>query len=253
MCLDNVTNSRFSKLQYLYSNHKKIAYPVLKDMFESNIADLRLNSEHDEFLDVTALLLIKTHKDKTILPTIVDTIFFRNRKGLFTHDLIWAFFQAGDPYSLMLIANYLASEEINDVRLARKLLNFVPSIDMTKKQCSRKQYMDFFYWIKENYLFLYFTGESFQRTNNPKPYIVALDAKYLCRGVSLYTGKPFIPYTEKENNLLGYFNALDDYNKLLLSRFSLNLHYKNIYLWRSWINHSLVKQINIAEARSGSK
>ena len=170
---------------------------------------------HDEFLDVTAMLLIKVHKDKTILPIIVDMIFFRNREGLFNHDLIWAFFQARDPYSLMLIANYLGSEDVKDVKLACKLLDFVPSIDMTMGKDSKKQYIAFFNWLKENYPFLYFTGESFQRTSKPIPYIVALDAKYLCRQVSLYTGKPLIPYTEKENNLLGYFNNLDENNKLL--------------------------------------
>ena len=248
MCLDNVTNSSFSKLQYLYSNHKEITYPVLKDMFENCIAHHRLSNENDEFLDIAASLLIKTHKDKTILPTIVDNIFLRNRKGLFTHDLIWAFFQARDPYSLMLIANYLESDEINDVKLAFKLLDFVPSIDITKDEDNKKQYMAFFYWLRENYPFLCFTGESFQRSSNPIPYVVSLDAKYLCKRISLYTCKTFIPYTEKENNLLAYFSNLDNDNKLLLSKFSLRIHYENIYLWKSWISNSITKQISIAKA-----
>ena len=102
----------------------------------------------------------KVYNDKTILPTIVDTIFFRNRKGLFTHDLIWAFFQARDPYSLMLIANYLYSEDIKDVKLACKLLDFVPSIDMTMGKDSKKQYRDLFYWLEENYpLFIFYGGK----------------------------------------------------------------------------------------------
>ena len=250
MRLYNIDTSSFSKIEYLYSNHKKIVYPILKAMFEGGIAQNGLNNEQDEFLDVASLLLIKVHKDKTILPIIVDMIFSRNREGLFTHDLIWAFFQARDPYSLMLIANYLGSEDINDVKLACKLLDFVPSIDMTTGKCSKKQYKAFFYWLEENYPFLYFTGESFQRTSKPIPYIVALDAKYLCKQVSLFTGKPFIPYTEKENNLLGYFNVLDKSNKLLLSKFSLRIHNENIYLWKSWINHSIIRQISIAKARS---
>ncbi|MBN4049417.1 hypothetical protein JYT70_00770 [bacterium AH-315-N14] len=152
----------------------------------------------------------------------------------------------------MLIANYLISEDVNDVKLACKLLDFVPSIDMTMEKSSEKQYISFFYWLKENYPFLYFTGESFQRTSKPIPYIVALDAKYLCKQVSLYTAKPFIPYTAKENSLLYYFNDLDESNKLLLSSFSLRIHYENIYLWKSWINYSIIKQISIAEARLGT-
>ena len=253
MYLDNINSSNFSKIQYLYSKHMELGYPVLKGMFERGIAENGLNNEHDEFLDVVALLLIKTHKDKTILPLIVDMIFFRNRKGLFTHDLIWAFFQARDPHSLMLIANYLISEDVNDVKLASTLLDFVPSIDMTMGKSCEKQYIAFYYWLEENYPFLYFTGESFQRTSKPIPYIVALDAKYLCKQVSLYTSETFIPYTVKENSLLYYFNDLDESNKLLLSSFSRVMHYENIYLWKSWINQSTTKQISIAEARLGSE
>ena len=247
MYLDSVNTSISSKIEYLHSNHKEISHSDLKDMFEKGIAQHGLSNQHDEFLDLTAILLIKTHKDKTILHTIVDMIFFRNREGLFTHDLIWAFFQAREPYSLMLIAKYLDSDDVDDVKLARKLLDFVPSIDMTVGEGS-KQHKAFFYWIKENYSFLYFTGESFQRTSKPIPYIVVLDAKYLCRRVSLYTKKPLIQYTAKEKNLLGYFNNLDENKKLLLSRFSLRIHYESIYLWKSWIKHSINKQIRIAKA-----
>lgn len=249
MCSDNINTSSFSKIEYLYSNYREIGYPVLKGMFERGLAQQGLSNENDEYLDATAVLLIKFHKDKTILPIIVDMIFFRNREGLFTYDLIWAFFQARDPYSLMLIANYLRSENVYDVELACKLLDFIPSIDMSMVKGSKKQYIGFFNWLEENYPFLYFTGESFQRTSKPKPYIVALNAKYLCRRVSLYTGEPFTPYTEKENNLLDYFNNLDNETKLLLSRFSLRTHYENIYLWKSWINNSITQQISTAEAR----
>ncbi|MFT5874500.1 MAG: hypothetical protein ACI8WT_003470 [Clostridium sp.] len=249
MGLDSINTSSFSKSEYLGSNYREMAYPVLKGMFERGIVQYGLNDENDEFLDLTAILLIKIHKDKTILPIIVDMIFFRNRAGLFTHDLIWAFFQARDPYSLMLIANYLGSEDVNDVKLACKLLEFVPSIDMTMVKGSKKQYIDFYNWIEENYPFLYFTGESFQRTSKPKSYSIALDAKYLYRRISLYTGEPFIPYTARENNLLGYFNNIDEDNKLLLATCSLGIHHENIYFWDLWINHSITNQIRIAETR----
>lgn len=252
MCLDAINTSRFSKIEYLYSNHKTIVYSDLKNMFESGLIQHGLSNEHDEFLDITATLLINKHNDKTILPTIVDMIFYRNREGLFTHDLIWTFFQAKDPYSLMLIANFLNSKDVCDVKLSCKLLDFVPSIDMILGECGKKQYMDFYYWLKENYPFLYFTGESFQRTSKPIRYIVALDAKYLCRRVSLDTGKSAIPLTEKENRLLFHFNGLDDDNKLLLSNFSFKSHYENIYLWRSWINSSFDKQISIAKSILGA-
>ena len=248
MSLKDMNTSGLSKMQYLYSNYNKIDYLILKDMFERGIYQYRISNEDDEILDVTALLLIKIHKDKSILPNIVHMIFSKNRKGLFTHDLIWAFFQAKDPHSLMLIANYLGSDDENDVKLACKLLDFAPTVDMMVGKGSAKQYTSFLHWIEENYSFLYFTGESFQRTSKPIPYIVALDAKYLCRKVSLNSGKSLIPYTEKEMDLLGYFNNLDEDTKLLLSRHSFKIHYENIYLWESWINYSINKQISIAEA-----
>ena len=46
----------------------------------------------------------------------------------------------------MLIANYLHSENVIDVKLACKLLDFVPSIDMTIEKDSKNQYIAFFYW-----------------------------------------------------------------------------------------------------------
>ena len=251
MQIDNIRNSSISTLSYLYTNYRKITYPDLKEIFEICLLNRDISDEHDEILDVTASLLIKTHNDKTILPTIVDTIFSRNRKGLFNHDLIWAFFQARDPYSLMLVANYLNSEDTDDVKLAEKLLDFVPSIDMTRSCDSKNQYLSCFYYLKENYPFLYFTGESFQRESNPKPYAIAIDAKYLNKRVSVNTGIPFIPLTQKENNLSNYFNKLDDENKQLLSNFSLKTQHENKYLWRSWINQSIIKQINMAEASPG--
>ncbi|MCB2296037.1 hypothetical protein LGK95_21535 [Clostridium algoriphilum] len=249
MSLDSKNTADYSKIKHLYSNYKEITYPVLKDMFVAGLTRHGLSDEDDEFLDVTATILTKFHKDKTILPTIVDMIFFRNREGLFTHDLIWAFFQARDPYSLMLIANYLNSDDINDVKLACKLLDFVPSIDMNIEKDNKKQYMDFFNWLKENYSYLHFTGESYQRTSKPVPYIVALDAKYLCRQVSINTGKPFLPLTKRESNLLSRFYNLGEYKQLLLSKYSLRIYYENINLWKSWINHSITKQINIAESK----
>ncbi|MBN4049357.1 hypothetical protein JYT70_00775, partial [bacterium AH-315-N14] len=60
--------------------HMELGYPVLKGMFERGIAQHGLSNEQDEFLDVAAILLIKIHKDKTILPIIVDMIFLETEK-----------------------------------------------------------------------------------------------------------------------------------------------------------------------------
>ena len=246
MYMGNRNDLSLSEIEYLQADYRNVSHATLKGMFERGISQLGLSNENDELLDIEALLLTKVHKDKTILPIIVDMIFSRNRKGLFTHDLIWAFFGARDPYSLMLVANYLDSEHIEDVKLACKLLDFVPELDMDMGKDSKIQYFAFLYWLEENYPFLYFTGESFQRSSKPIPYRVALDAKYMYRQISVYTGEPLIPLTEKENTILGYFNNLDEENKLLLSKFSIRIHYENIYLWKSWINNSITQQISIA-------
>ena len=204
-----------------------------------------------KYEDVTTLLLTNIQNDKTLLPIVIDTIFYRNQNGYFTDDLVWAFFEARYPHSLMLIANYLNSSNIKDVKLACKLLDFIPSIDMSINNDSKKQYIDIFNWLNENYPFLYFTGESFQRTSKPIPYVVTLDLKYLCIKVSIHTGEPLIHLTKRENYLSALFNNLSEYNKLLLSTFSVRIHNKNIYLWQSWINQSINKQIIIAKARLG--
>jgi hypothetical protein len=245
MYMGNRNDLSLSEIEYLQADYRDVSHATLKGMFERGIFQQGLSND-DELLDIEALILTKVHKDKTILPIIVDMIFSRNRKGLFTHDLIWAFFGARDPYSLMLVANYLNSENIEDVKLACKLLDFVPELDMDTGKDSKKQYVSFLYWFKENYPFLHFTGESFQRSSKPIPYRVALDAKYLYRQVSVYTGEPLIPLTEIENTILGYFNNLDEENKLLLSKVSIRIHYEDVYSWKTWINSSITKQISIA-------
>jgi hypothetical protein len=206
---------------------------------------------YEDYSEIASILLTRGYKDKTILPIIVDLIFSKNRRGLFNHDLIWIFFEAREPFSLMLVANYLGSKDTEDLKLAHKLLDFVPCIGMPRGNDFKIQYMAFVYWLQENYPFLYFTGESFQRTSKPMPYRVILDAKYLCKEVSLHTGEVLIPLSENDKLLASNFNNLYEDNKLLLSKFSVRIHEENIHLWNSWINRPVAKQISIAKARIG--
>lgn len=206
---------------------------------------------YEDYSEIAAILSARGYKDKKILPIIVDLIFLKNRRGLFNHDLIWIFFEAIEPYSLMLVANYLGSKDPEDVKLANKLLEFVPCINMSRGNDYQIPYMAFVYWLHENYPFLYFTGESFQRTSKPMPYRVILDAKYLCKKVSLYTGEVLIPLTEQDKLLANNFNNLDEDNKLLLSKFSARIHKENLFIWNSWINRPIAKQISIAKGRIG--
>ena len=165
--------------------------------------------------------------------------------------MLWAFFEAREPNSLILIANHLLSPHANEVALSRNLLKFVPGIDMNTHTNPHKQYVDFLNWIKENSLFLYYTGEGFQQTFDPIPYVVVFEAKYLCKGVSVSTGKILEVLTDKEYAQLNMFNRLDHDKKKLLANFSYYLHQKDINFWNSWILYPISEQIRTAEPWRG--
>lgn len=234
---------------YLSSKHIPKIYPTLKWILETGAADDGLDDKFDEILDQSAAILTREYRDRSILPLITDMIFKRNKKGFFIHDLVWAFFESRDTHSLVLIANRLQSEELKDVELACSLLCFVPGIeDKTYNKCDEK-YSAFINWIEENNMFLCFTGESFQLTRRPIVYVINLEAKYLCKLVSVDTGKTLKFLNEKEYELLDEFRTLDEDDKKLLSGFSLTMHRKNIKLWDEWMKNPLNEQLRIA--RSG--
>ena len=86
---------------------------VLRWMLEtSNNDDEMDNDEYDQVLDITATLLTTVYKDPSMLSVLVDMIFTRYSKGLLINTLVWSFFEARNPNSLIYIANYLLSTEI---------------------------------------------------------------------------------------------------------------------------------------------
>lgn len=226
-------------------------YSVLRWIVETGFVDDGLNNEYDQVLDGTAILLSTVYKDRTILPIIVDMIFARYQKGLYIHDLVWAFFESRDPSSLMLVANYLKSTQSKDILLAHKLLGFIPAIVMDNSTDTEKQYTAFIQWMKENHLFLCFTGDSWQQTHNPIPYRVDFGAKYLCKPILGDTGKTIEPFTEKERKCLDAFEKLDKNTKIFLSRFSFILHQEDIDGWNRWMDSPIAEQIKVAEDRIG--
>lgn len=240
-----------SVIKYISSDYTQIVYSILKWIFETGSMDDGLSNKYDEVLDITAILLTRIYNDQKILPRVADMIFARNKKGFFIHDLVWAFFECKDPSSLIMIANRLLSQEIDDVNLASNLLSFVPGIDRNNNSNKQRQYVFFLKWIEENGLFLNFTGQSLQEVNRPRPYVVDLEAKYLRKFVSVESGKMLKPLTLKEKRLLNEFNGLDDNTKLLLSSFSNMLNNKDINLWNKWINYPIKKQIEIAKDSTG--
>ncbi len=229
----------------------QIIHSTLKWILETGAVDDGLSNEYDGILDTTATLLIKVYEDKTILPTILDMIFKRHAKGLFINDLVWTFFQSHEPSSLILIADRLKSPHPKDVDLARKLLSFCPRINTIGHMPGEDQYTFFIDWLKENSLFLYFSGETFQQSTNPIPYVVVLEAKYLYKIVDLHTGRTFEACTEKESLLLDAYKELDINTKISLSNFSYLLHQKDISSWKAWIQYPIMDQIEIARGNMG--
>lgn len=234
-----------SVIKSLLSNYIQLIHSVLKWMFETGARYDGLNNQYDKVLDTTAALLINVYRDKTVLPVIADITFERYKKGFFIHNLVWTFFEARDPLSLILVAERLDSKYPKEVELACKLLNFVPGIDRSNPHI---RHISFLNWLQENALFLYYTGESFQQKSNPKPYAVSLEAKYLCTAVSCDTGKILKHLTREEHELLHEFNKLNNKTKVLLSDFSFMMHCKNIHSWNVWLHYPISHQIKVAEA-----
>jgi hypothetical protein len=246
---ETIMNKKSSDSLYLSSKYISKVYSALKWILETGAADDGLDDKFDEILDKSAAILTIEYRDRSILSVISDMIFKRYKKGFFIHDLVWAFFESRDTHSLVLIANRLQSEEPKDVELACSLLCFVPGIEDNTYKKSDEKYLAFINWIEENNMFLRFTGESFQLTRSPSVYIINLDAKYLCKMVSVDTGETLRALNEKECELLDEFKALDEDNKKLLSGFSLAMHRKNMKVWDEWMGNPINEQLRIA--RSG--
>jgi hypothetical protein len=222
-------------------------HSAIKWILETGYMDDGLNDDFDEVLDRAAVTLIKVYRDRAALPIIAELIFRRNKKNFFIHDLVWAFFEARDIQSLFILAEYLHSDDIKDNELCCKLMRFIPEINM-RDSSGEDRYVSFNQWIEENNSFLHYTGESFQQSGRPMAYEIVMEAKYLCKIVSVDTGKPLNPYNEYEYKLTDEFNKLADETKILLSNFSFKLHNRNMARWRKWLKLSISEQVRIAEA-----
>ncbi|KUO77692.1 MAG: hypothetical protein APF77_13195 [Clostridia bacterium BRH_c25] len=219
---------------------------VLKWILISGFIDDGFEDDYDKVLDASSALLIKVYGDRTVLPLMSDLIFERNRRGRFYNELVWAFFESRYPHGLILIAAHLLSEQPEDVRLAQRLLSFIPGIDTERTAAYERQHSIVLNWLEKNYPYLYFTGESFQQSVSPKPYRVILDARYLCKAISIDTGRTIEPLTEYEDKLLKEFSELGTDVKKMLSIFSHMTHNNNIHRWNSWIHRPIAEQVEIA-------
>ena len=236
-----------SNVERVSSGNKYNSYLALKWMLETGCIDDGLSSRYDEVLDAVAALLVKKYKDITVLPLIANMIFDRYRKGKYIYDLVWAFFECGDPASLIYIGERLNSSNPRDIELACKMLSFVPNVSVLNKN----RYASFQNWFNENKSFLYYKEESFQQLNCPRLYAVSLEAKYLCTAVSPEYGKIQRQLTSYEKQSLSAFNNIDNNARLLLANYSFFLFRQNYYLWNIWIQYPICEQIRIAQAAGG--
>ncbi|EMS71803.1 hypothetical protein [Ruminiclostridium cellobioparum] len=221
-------------------------------ILESGSSEDGLSDEFDQVLDTSAIVLCKLYNDRSCLRTVETLIFDRHRKGSYTYDLTWVFFETLNPQNLNTLANRLRSANPKDVELARKFLNFIPDLD-NRNNDARKQHQIASRWINRNQNFLYFTGSSNQQTIDPMRYEVSLEAKYLQRPVGSIMTEQSRALRKEEVTYLDNFNKLDDDVKLLLSNCSDYLCRSDRYKWSKWLHSPLEKQIEMAERMVGNQ
>lgn len=246
-----ITSGEFANLHRLSSDTRDTTYPVLKWMLETGYRNDGLSNQYDLVMESVSALLVKVYRDTTVLPAMAEMIFSRHRKGLYIHDLVWAFFESRIPSSLGLIANYLNSVDRKDILLAQKLLSFIPEISTSRPSTPSAQHSHFLQWMQENGSFLRYTGESLHRTPSPIPYVVSLEAKYLCKAISADTGKPLTPFTLEDSTLLESFRGLPQDIRILLSDYSYRLYRQNGYRWRLWLHSPVSEQIKSVKGWQG--
>jgi hypothetical protein len=233
-------------------DHIQMVHSVLRWMLETGSKDDGLSSEYIQVLDTTVSLLTTLFRDDMVLPIIADLIFTRAERELFNYHLIWAFFEAREPYTLDLIANRLRSPRVKEAKLARRLLAFVPGIDVHKDTEGEQQYRTFQHWLEENSPFLHYRGESFQETSKPVPYDVALKGKYLGRSVSVDSGEILSPLTKEEDQILEEFDKDDEDVKATIASSSEMTRYQSLEDWDTLVRRPL-KERRKVEKLGGSR
>jgi len=236
-----------SNTQRFSSEFRQDDYSVLKWIVDTGYIEDGLNDKYDEVIETAAIILTKFYKDKSCLRIIEEMIFNRYKKGAFIYDLVWAFFEASDPDSLIMVINRLHSPNPKDIELARKFLNFIPCIGKHLEENPQKQYECALRWINQNQNFLYYTGETYLQTSNPYRYAISLEAKYLQKTAANFYREASRSLTEVEYTCLERFNSLDSNSKLCLSNYSDMLYRKSRNMWSNWLQNPIDKQIEIAQ------
>ena len=201
--------------------------------------------DYEVLMEKSAALLTKDFRDTSALPEIAEMIFERNRSGRLIHELVWAFFEARSPDSLLLIAQRLVSDDTRDVELSQRLLCFIPGVKEGTGNSGLILYKRVLNWLEENKPFLYYTGESLHLCNLPMHYAISLAARYLCCPVSVDGGHPLLAFNEAEKERSSHFQELQEPQQQQLADFSHMLYRKNVYQWNTWMQLPLDRQISL--------
>lgn len=224
---------------------------VLRWMIRTGYIEDDAGKDYEQLMECTAALLTRSFRDTAVLPEIAEMIFARHRSGKLIHELVWAFFEARSPESLLFIAQRLNSPDCREVELAKRLLCFIPAISEHPGIAGSALYSRVLQWLQENRPFLYYTGESLHLCSSPMHYNVSLVAKYLCRPVSVDNGEPLLALNEFESRLSSHFRELPEQLQQQLADFSHLLYRRNIYQWNTWIRLSLDEQATLAARMMG--
>lgn len=218
---------------------------VLSWIVRTGASEDGLSDDYDEIIDSSASLLIHQYKDHSILPILAKLIFQRNRAGRYIHDLVWVFFEAKNPNAVKHITNYLHSPHQKDVALARNLLNFTPVSSNSPGKVALS-------YIKENDPYLYYTGQSYSQTSEPKPFALDIGAKYLGKKLASHR-KDYYDLSEEECTCLACFNQIDSKTQELLSRYSHKMQKQNQQQWTDWMQLPIEEQIRVAKKGLGGR
>jgi len=208
-----------------------------------------LSDEFDRILEAAAVVLLRQYRDTEVLPAVVRMVFYRNRKGMYIQDLVWALFSLKDTRVLSLIADFLKSRNKRDAELAENLLKHASCQGLEQK--GRPKYEAYISWFKENSPYLYFTDETFHQTSDPLLCKVNLEAKYLCRKLPQKDEEAVEAFADADRVRLSSFSGLDNQVKAMLAEYSRRLYLRNRRQWNRWMEYPIEKQIEIASGGRG--
>lgn len=231
----------------LIIDYRDVNYSALKWILRTGYLEDDINEHYDVIMDTAAAILAVSYRDKDCIQYIEELIYNRNRKNSYIYDLVWAFFEASDADSLVMMAKRLYSDNRKDTILVKKLLNFIPCVNDSNIDDNLEKYYRAVSWINRNRNYLYFTCESCQQTPNPRRYAISMEAKYLQKYAAVFCRNFSGILTDLENNLLENFQKQDHNTRLLLSEYSHDLFHSSQYWWEKWIHTSIEEQIAIAQ------